>query len=210
MNTREEFEDLFGIYLPIGLAIFAIVVLVVVFVVWRFHSRSDELPQGRHESHAEKAYAVVVAAIVAVLIFLTFQTMDAIEPASDAAVGDGPLVNVEAARWNWRFEYPQEGIAVQGTKRRTPTLVVPADTPVRFRQTSIDVIHSFWIPQLRFKRDAFPGRTTAFTLVFPERGLLRHGGECAEFCGLDHAVMSFHVRVLGQDEFRDWVERRAS
>lgn len=183
---------------------------LVAFAVWRYRSDSLEPAGGKADSKAEEVYAGVVAVVVAGLLYFTYTTMDDMSPAADAAIGDGPLVNVVAARWNWRFEYPEHGIAIQGTKQRTPTLVVPVDTPVRFRQISRDVIHSFWIPELRFKRDAFPGRTIEFTLTFPDEGTMRDGGECAEFCGLDHAGMSFHVRVVSRQAYLSWVEGRRS
>lgn len=72
------------------------------------------------------------------------------------------------------------------------------------------MIHSFWIRALRFKRDAFPGRTTRFVLRFPDRGFMRRGGHCAEYCGLLHAEMKFHVRVLSRAAFREWVSDRRS
>lgn len=207
-NTRDEFSELFDVYWPIGLAILVVIWALVGWFVWRYRSDSTEPAGGKADSHIEEVYAGVVALVVAGLLFFTYTTMDDMSPAADATVGDGPLVEVVAARWNWRFEYPEHGIAVQGTKERTPTLVVPVDTPVRFRQTSRDVIHSFWIPELRFKRDAFPGRTIEFTLLFPDEGTMRNGGECAEFCGLDHAGMSFHVRVVSTGEFERWLEER--
>jgi cytochrome c oxidase subunit II len=70
---------------------------------------------------------------------------------------------------------------------------VQAGRTIRFRMISRDVIHSFWIPSTRFKRDAFPERWTEFDLTFPKPG--RYIGRCAEFCGLQHAGMSFVVKA---------------
>jgi cytochrome c oxidase subunit 2 len=84
---------------------------------------------------------------------------------------------------------------------RPATLVVPSGQTVQFRMRSLDVIHSFFVPKLRFKRDAFPERTTEFDLVFHEPGFT---GRCAEFCGLHHADMRFNVEVLPPDEFARW------
>jgi cytochrome c oxidase subunit 2 len=86
-------------------------------------------------------------------------------------------------------------------------LVVPANTEIRFRMTSIDVIHSFWIPYLRFKRDAFPGRATEFDLSF-ERPGAHVDGVCAEFCGLKHDQMVFDVQVMSRAAFQTWAATR--
>jgi cytochrome c oxidase subunit 2 len=205
-NTREQYEDLFGIYWPIGVAVFALVAGTIVFVALRFRSRGGEFPRGPHEHRPlELGWLVVVAVLVTVLLAFTYRSMDDLEASQDRS-GD-PLVEITAAKWNWRFDYPESGVSRVGGDRRPPTLVVPADTPVRFRGTSIDVIHAFWIPELRFKRDLFPGRQTSFVLSFPEEGLLHQGGECNQFCGLLHATMTFNVRVVSRSEFERWIGR---
>jgi cytochrome c oxidase subunit 2 len=128
---------------------------------------------------------------------------------ADPARTPDPAVTIDviAARWTWRFDYRGLGITQAGDGRRIPTLVVPVGD-VRFSATSRDVIHSFFIPYLRFKRDAFPKRRTNFTLGFDRPGLHPAEGECAEFCGLRHAYMHFNVEVLEPAAFRAWVRRR--
>ena len=65
-------------------------------------------------------------------------------------------VGVVGFRWQWRFEYPEQGVIVSGSEQQIPELVLPASSTVRFEVMSVDVIHSFWIPGFRFKRDLFP------------------------------------------------------
>jgi hypothetical protein len=89
--------------------------------------------------------------VIVVLLVLTFGVQDRISAKTNRP---GLRVNVTAAKWNWRFDYPAQGISQIGGDSRPTVLVVPSDTDVRFRMTSIDVIHSFWIPHVRFKRDA--------------------------------------------------------
>jgi cytochrome c oxidase subunit 2 len=205
-DTRGEYEQLFDIYVPIAIAVFAIVLVATLVVVIRFRSASRELPSGKHsDRRAEISYVVVVSLIVAGLLALTYDVMG--DQSSAQRTGRGPLIEVTAAKWNWRFDYPAYGISQRAPGAAVATLVVPVDTDVRFRLTAVDVIHAFWIPELRFKRDAFPERVTTFTLRFPDTGFRRQGGECAQFCGLDHASMDFNVDVLGQAEFRRWVAR---
>jgi cytochrome c oxidase subunit 2 len=77
---------------------------------------------------------------------------------------------------------------------------------VRFTLRSRDVIHALWFPELRFKRDAFPGKTQTFDLVFDEPETFT--ARCAEFCGLDHAEMTLDVRAVPQAEYRTWLDGR--
>lgn len=199
-------------YWPIGVAVFCAVVALIAFVVVRFRSDSDDLPQGRDAAPVvEKLYVAGLVGIAAFLLYLTYSTMSDIEPATApgeaaeaAAPADALPVEVTAARWNWRFEYPQQGISRAATAAGPPTLVVPERTPVHFTLTSIDVIHSFWIPELRFKRDAFPRRETEFVLTFEDRGFHQGAGACSEYCGLRHSYMQFNVDVKSRADFDAW------
>ena len=85
--------------------------------------------------------------------------------------------------------------------------MLPAGATVQFDLTSIDVIHSFWIPGFRFKRDMFPGQTQTFQVDVGDRtGSWPDTGVCAEFCGLDHHKMRFSVRIVTPDEFQPWLQ----
>jgi cytochrome c oxidase subunit II len=126
----------------------------------------------------------------------------------EVSADPGAELDVTAFQWGWRFTYPDEDVTVVGDDRRPPTLVVPIDETVRFTLTSRDVIHSFWIPEVRFKRDAFPNRETTFDLSFEQDDMT---GRCAEFCGLAHGEMTFDVVGMDRDDFDDWLrtQRRA-
>ena len=116
------------------------------------------------------------------------------------------VVEVVAFQWQWEFDYPESGAQVIGTANILPELVLPAGSSVRFDLTSLDVIHSFWIPGFRFKRDVFPEETTSFEVDVSDRtGFFRNTGVCAEFCGLDHDKMRFSVRIVTPDEFDQWL-----
>jgi cytochrome c oxidase subunit 2 len=205
IDTREEYDDLLALYLPIGIAVAAIVFGLVFFAVIRYRRRDDELPAQREGMPLiEGLYAVLLAGIVALLLSATFSTEDEVDAVPDAP---GLDIDVTAFQWGWRFDYPH-GVSVVGDDVKPPTLTVPTDTAVRFTLESRDVIHSFWIPELRFKRDAFPERDNTFDLVFSGDETL---GRCAEFCGLAHGEMTFGVNALPPAEFDDWLatQRRA-
>jgi cytochrome c oxidase subunit II len=206
-SVRDEFQDLFAIYAPIAAAVFAAVLLAYLTIVVRFRRRRNgeatSPPQPSDRWRWEVLYATVLACIAAVLIVFTLRTADRVD---ELSAHPGLTVDVTAFKWQWAFSYRDEGVEIVGEEGETPTLALPSDTTVRFTLRSNDVIHAFWVPYARFKRDAFPDRTTQFDLRFDDAG--RHEGICAEFCGLDHTIMRFDVAVLPPDEFRRWLHER--
>jgi cytochrome c oxidase subunit 2 len=202
-DTRREYDDLFnGLYLPLVVVVAIAVFSVVGFALVRYRSGRGHTPtQERDRTKAEVAYVGVLAVIVAVLVAFTFAAESDITRGGTAR----SHITVTAFQWGWRFDYGN-GKVVVGNERTLPLLVVPAGETVGFTLMSRDVIHAFWVPRLRFKRDAFPRRTTTFDLVFAEPG--SDPGNCAEFCGLHHAEMRFGVRALPRSEFDAWLAAR--
>ena len=201
-NERHDFAGLESVYLPIARAVFAIVTLLVLYaVVRRGRRKPDEIGSQRKENNPlELAYAGLLVAITAFLVTLTFTTEDRTDAIANKP---GLEVKIAAGQWSWRFSYPAYGITQQSAPMRPAQLVVPAGTLVHFTGTSTDVIHSFWVPERRFKRDLFPRNNTRFDLSWSKPGFAR--GECAEFCGLLHSNMSFVVDALSPADFRAWV-----
>jgi len=218
-NTiRDEFSQIFTVYVWIGIGVFVVVVVLTVAFALRYRSSSDELPDVRHSNTPlELTWIAIVACVVGFLVYLTYSTMES-GPYRATAQGGQPAkadpdalpINVTASRWNWRFSYPRQGIVSQGTPGRLPTLTVPQNRPVTLRMRSVDVIHAIWIPQLRFKQDVFPGFTNTMTITFPKVGRIRDGGECNQFCGLHHADMDFDIDVLAPAAFDRWAQREGA
>jgi cytochrome c oxidase subunit 2 len=202
-GTRESFDSVWSPYLTIAIVIAVLVIGTIIVVVIRYRDRGDSTPRERPAwlARAVMVWLVVIAAIVAVTLTLTFRAQSDI-----SALGtDQPAatVDVTAFQWGWRFDYGG-GAVVIGNGQRIPTLVVPTGELVRFNLVSRDVIHSFWIPEERFKRDAFPERESHFGLIFDDGP---SEGRCAEFCGLDHYRMDFHVLPISPASFDDWLAR---
>jgi len=113
------------------------------------------------------------------------------------------VVEVQAIQWGWTITYPEYQIETSSE------LVLPVDRTVRFEITSLDVLHSFWIPAFLMKIDAVPGRTTKFTVTPDETGSFETDPnmrvQCAELCGIRHAKMRIPLRVVDDDEFNVWV-----
>jgi cytochrome c oxidase subunit 2 len=108
-------------------------------------------------------------------------------------------VSVSAEQWNWHYEYPATGVG-------SDELHIPVDRRVHLTITSIDVIHSFWVPAFGIKQDAVPGRPTQVYLTATDRGT--YSGMCAELCGLGHTAMTTTVVVSDQAALDAWLSRQ--
>src|SRR4051812_42349266 len=121
----------------------------------------------------ELSYAGGLVLVATVLIVGTFRAVDG-ESASAAAGAE--VIRVVAGKWDWRFEYPRHGIVETSSANGAPaTLTVPAGEEVEFRATSVDVVHGFWIPAMKFQRQLIPGQTVTFRLTFPRPGFTTSG-----------------------------------
>jgi cytochrome c oxidase subunit 2 len=206
-EQADDIDRVWDVFFYIALGVGALVAGLVIFVVIRFRRRSTALPdQVREHIPLEIFYTAVPLLIVGGLFALTFVSVEAVDEVDDDV---DLVVDVIGFQWQWQFDYPESGVRVTGTDEVVPELVLPAGASVRFELTSIDVIHSFWIPGFRFKRDVFPGETTTFQVDVAERtGSFPNTGVCAEFCGLDHTQMRFSVRVVSPAEFEQWQEEQ--
>ncbi|MGH2572926.1 MAG: aa3-type cytochrome oxidase subunit II [Actinomycetota bacterium] len=203
-----DISALYRLFVYVAIAVGGITYALIIWAALRYRRRKDdtsELPrQFRYNVPIEVIYTVVPILIVIALFAVTFpveQRVGSISPQPDVEV------NVTGFKWQWRFDYPEHGISIVGTPQAYPTLVLPVGQTVRINLSAADVIHSFYVPEFLFKRDAIPGMVNRFDLVIPEAGTFR--GECAEFCGLDHSNMTFYVRAVPPEEYRRWVEGRS-
>ena len=207
-EQAEDIDRIWDLFLLAGLVVGVGVLAVLLFVLIRFRRRDTTLPRQRREHiPIEVTYTVVPLLIVAGLFGITFVSVNAIDE-----VADDPDLTVEVIgfQWQWQFDYPASGVSVTGTEDELPELVLPTGATVQFDLTSVDVIHSFWIPGFRFKRDVFPGQTQIFQVDVGETtGDWADTGVCAEFCGLDHHKMRFSVRIVTPDEFASWQQERS-
>jgi cytochrome c oxidase subunit II len=202
-DTRDAYSDVERLFLPIGAAVFVLFAGAILLLAWRGRRRAE--PRGRVENRPlEAAYLVVLVLVAALLVTVSFRADDR---ERSAVAGERVRIHVVAAKWRWRFEYPDAGVVVQGRQGAIPTLVVPAGADVEFDAESLDVDHGFWIPEMRFQRQLFAGRPTRFALTFPRPAVMTTA-RCSFYCGLRHQDMRFTVRVLALDAFRAWLEAR--
>jgi cytochrome c oxidase subunit 2 len=112
--------------------------------------------------------------------------------------GDDVVIDATGHQFWWEFAYHEPQLVTANE------MYIPSGTDVRVRLRSSDVIHSFWVPQLSGKRDMVPGRVNELTLHARDPG--RYFGECAEFCGLQHANMQFEVVAVDPEDYQHWLE----
>jgi len=189
-------------YIAIPIAV--IVYGLILFSIIRYRRRRkdpDKMPkQFRYNIPLEITYIVIPILIVIGLFVRTYNT----EKGIDAVTGHPAVfIRATAFQWQWRFEYPRDGIDIVGTPDREPTMVLPVGEPVDIRLISVDVDHAFFVPRFLYKRDAIPGFPNEFQINITHPGVYR--GECAEFCGLNHSDMNFTIRAVPPAQYRAWL-----
>jgi cytochrome c oxidase subunit II len=202
-NTK-RIEDLYW-FVGFWAAVVALSVAVpLVVFVWRYRSRgrarSVEGPQIHGSTRLEIAWTAVPVLILLIVTVFTFYKLPGIT--LDAEAGEDVLrVRVEGRQFYWQYRYPNGVIAID-------RLRAPAERLVELELTApkSDVIHSYWVPDLFPKFDTIPGQTTKTS--FRGRPGLYHG-QCAEFCGIQHALMFAEVEVIDPDEFDAWLSEEA-
>jgi cytochrome c oxidase subunit II len=174
---------------------------LVIWSVIRYRRRDDELPKQTHgNNRLELTWTLIPTVIVLVLFVLTMQAQNKVLDQSGDADVD---ITVTAFQWSWRFAYEGTGAEVVGNPESIPEMVVPVGQTIRIKLLSADVVHSFYVPQTLFKRQAIPGTENSFDLTFEKTGLFH--GQCTQFCGLQHPDMVYRVRVVSQGEYQSWL-----
>jgi len=178
------------------------VALVVFIVRYRSRGRGREVegPQVIGHTNLELAWTAGPVLILAVIAAFVFYKVGGIRNAP-AATGGEQTVRIEGHQFYWEFVYPNGAISIN-------TLRVPVDRKIELDIVSADVAHSWWIPVLGGKLDAIPGQVNRESFRATKLGTFR--GQCAEFCGIQHAAMLAYVKVLPPDQYDSWVQRRLS
>jgi cytochrome c oxidase subunit 2 len=179
------------------------VLLFLAWALWR--NRNLIHPPADHEGGLRLGFAAWAGLVTVGLSVLAGASF--LVDRSLAANAERPLeVRVTGQQWWWRVQYRDP---VAGTWVETANEVhLPLGRPARVTVASTDVIHSFWIPNLTGKIDMVPGRLNAITVTPRRTGWFR--GQCAEFCGLQHAQMALDVKVDAPDAFAAWLAGQAA
>jgi cytochrome c oxidase subunit 2 len=185
-------------------AIFAVVFTLLVVAVVRFRRRpgddTAEPPQVYGSEQVEVAWTVIPILIVIVLSLTTARTVFQVQ---DRARPPGALeITAIGRQWWWEFRYPAYGI-VTANELHVPVSDAAHPAPTFLKLQSADVAHSFWVPRLAGKTDLIPNKVNETWIDPREPGL--YEGQCAEYCGTQHAKMLLRVYVHTREDFDRWV-----
>ena len=195
----DRIQDIYWFATIISIVIFSLVSAVVVYSVWKWRVPPDDDAEGP-PIHGHTGLEIAWTAVPAILV-IALGIVSAVVLSENGKASDNPLhVNAIGQQFTWKFQYPDSGNV------QTGELVLPVGRPAKFTLTSVDVIHSFWVPEFGQKQDAVPGIETT-VVVTP-----KHTGEfaviCTELCGLGHATMRAKARVVSTAAFEKWVKEQ--
>lgn len=183
----------------ICIGIFAIVAAVIAYSVLMFRTTDDDERDGP-PVHGHTGLEIVWTAVPAILV-TAISVVSAVVLAKNDDAGKSPLrIAVTAQQYAWKFEYPN--------KLSSGSLVLPVDQPVKLTLHSLDVIHSFWVPEFGQKSDAVPGIETTLVITPTRKG--SYSLVCTELCGLGHATMRAQVQVVERADYEAFLKESGS
>jgi cytochrome c oxidase subunit 2 len=195
----EKVDTFWDILLICSVPIFVLVCVVVGYSIWKFRMRPGEENLDGPPIHGNTMLEVVWTAIPALMMLALSAYAYVVLTDIEEAKADQLNVRVVGEQFTWTFFYRTEG----GEEQASPELVVPINRQVRFTVQSKDVLHDFWVPEMRMKIDAVPGKDTHVMWTAKREGT--YPVVCAELCGLGHATMRQDARVVPAAEFDEFV-----
>ncbi len=186
--------------LSVGVVVWGLILWAVVF----HRKRGDRLPpQVRYNMPIEIMCTTVPFVLIAVLFYFTAKDENYLDnlPKNPAVV-----VNVTGFQWSWAFNYQQYKVTTTGEPwgiGPLPVLEIPVGETVQFNVTSTDVVHSFWVPEFLFKRDAIPDHPNHFAITATKTGT--YLGHCSELCGVYHSRMLFYLKIVTPQQFQQYM-----
>ena len=202
----------------------AVVFGVMFWSIFRHRkSRGVKAAQFHHNTTVEIIWTAIPMLILVLMAIPATKSLIMIESTGDADM----TIKVTGYQWRWHYEYIEEefgffsSLAPESNEARQlrsgidpneienyllevdNPVVVPVGQKIRFMTTAADVIHSWWVPALGWKRDSIPGFINESWAIIEEEGTYR--GQCAELCGRDHAFMPIVLKAVSEDEYYDWV-----
>jgi cytochrome c oxidase subunit 2 len=209
-ETAAIIDDAFLYLTALAVPVFTFVIAAVAVSLLRFRSRGRPDRDGEPIRGTTTTYGLwlAITGTLAISLIVFPGLVGIAQLQGQADVEDPLVVGAEAARWAWTITYAESGVTTG------EEMVLPVDRPVTFEVSSVDILHSFWIPAFRVKIDAVPGKTTTITMTpdtvgaFPDEPMMRI--QCAELCGLNHSTMSLPIRVVEATEFELWLSQQGA
>lgn len=189
--------DLFWPITITAILVFFVVQGLIIYSVLKYRARpgGPEAEQFHGNLTVELGSTIITALVFIVVLAMTVNTQRVLSAPLDNPK-DALTIKVIGHQWWWEFQYADDGI-ITGSD-----MVIPTGKPIIVEITSADVIHSFWVPMLAGKMDAIPGRNNRMYLEADREGI--YSAQCAEFCGIEHALMRFDVVAMAPDAYEKW------
>jgi cytochrome c oxidase subunit 2 len=190
----------------VSVIVFALVIMFLFFSIYR--ARRREAPAAEPEAGRKMARAVVAATVLTTVILFGLLVDDVIvgRGLSSLPAHNDLAIEVVGHQWWWEVRYPHEDPSQSFTTANE--IHIPVGKSVMLTLTSRDVIHSFWVPNLHGKKDLIPGHMNTLWVQADSPGVYR--GQCAEFCGYQHAHMALVVVAEPEEQFNAWYDRQRS
>ncbi len=204
-TPADDIQGLYKLIFWLSLIVFVGVQFAIVYVSLRYRRKKSDTrrpPQIHGNKRLEIIWTIIPAVVLLVLLVPTVSLLFDF----DAQAQDGDIeIDAYGKQWWWEFHLNEDdaqggeslGVVTAGE------ITVPVGKNIVFNLQSNNVIHSFWVPQLMGKMDVIPGHVNKLAFTPTETG--EFYGECAEYCGAQHAWMRFKVNVVPEDEFYAWV-----
>ena len=194
----------------IATLVYVIVIGALLFALWRAYTRKPVTEEHAYHENPDQAAVmkrgVIIGAAATTIILATFLVLSLATGSAVARVGgDKPLrIDVVGHQWWWEVTYRDP--IPQNEVKTANEIHIPVGRAVLIKMTSTDVIHSFWAPNLAGKKDLIPGHETITWFRADTAGIYR--GQCAEFCGHQHAKMAFFVVAEPRLDFEHWLDQQ--
>jgi cytochrome c oxidase subunit 2 len=205
-SATEQGDTVLDLWSPTVVAALVVGCIVWGLITWsviRYRKRNYTLPT-QVEEHIPIEVAYTVVPIIIVVVLFVFGSLAYRDVSSTSGTPD-QRVTVTGFQWSWQFAYEGTDVVIEGDGQDNdgPELVLPVGETTRLDLVSVDVAHSFWVPEFLSKTDLIPGVDNQVDVTPTQEGTFR--GRCAEFCGLDHWRMYFQVRLVSAEEFDAWL-----
>jgi cytochrome c oxidase subunit 2 len=198
-TAAPKIDTLLDVMIVLSSFVFSIVMVMLGYALYKWRARPGDEGDGEPihgNTRLEIAWTVIPTVIVmfgAIYSWFVLSDIEAREPGR-------MVINVNSQQYEWSFQYPEQGGVM------THELHVPVNTQLELKMHARDVIHSFWVPEWRIKKDNVPGITTR-AIVKPDK-VGTYQLVCTELCGFGHATMRALVRVLPPDQYESWLKNQ--
>jgi len=206
-SQAHQIDTLLNVMIILSSFVFSIVLVMLGYCVWKYRAKPGDESDGEPihgNTKLEITWTVIPTVIVLFGAIYSWIVLGDIE----SQASDSLPINVTAQQYEWTFNYPQPNGKVVSSK----TLVVPDGRQLDLHLTALDVLHSFWVPEWRIKRDLVPsgpgGNDVDDTVVVTPDRVGTYNVVCTELCGFGHATMRALVKVVPPDQFESWLARQ--